>query len=165
MPDSYIGSKGLKKMLSYDLEELEMKNQEAAKARKQLLKIVFPVLYAKTEVITNEKFNIFLPEKSYIPGGSEDITYIRFGTSGGHQGFLWVWAEANFPSIRFMYNNISYIFTPFEKNKENIIITIDNDKIVRGDHGFVKEIEDYQKKFLGMPLNRPIYIIVHSESV
>ena len=53
------------------------------------------------------------------------------------------------PCINLIYKNIEYVYNPTETDEENIIVTMENDKIVSGNHGTVKNIKDYQTMSLG----------------
>ena len=138
----------MKKMLSIDTDEQEMKNKELEQARQKLLKVMFPLLYANTETTKGAKLKVFIPDRSLIPSGKE-VSHIRFETPSGCQDFLWVWVEDRMPCINLVYKNIEYVYTPTETDEENIIVTMENDKIVSGNHGTVKNIKDYQTMSLG----------------
>ena len=53
------------------------------------------------------------------------------------------------PCINLVYKNIEYVYAPTETDEENIIVSMENDKIVSGNHGTVKNIKDYQTMSLG----------------
>ena len=48
-----------------------------------------------------------------------------------------------------VFKNIEYVYTPDETDEDNIIVAMENDKIVSGNHGTVKNIKDYQTMSLG----------------
>ena len=77
-------------MLSVDSDEQDNTNREMA--RQKLLKILFPLLYAKTEKLQGGKFLVHIPAKKLIPGG-EEVSHIRFEKPGEGEGFMWVGAR------------------------------------------------------------------------